>query len=254
VTLKDRVKSEDWPKLRLLWLINAKKRVGIANPVINSNVGKTPLARHLFARKLGTEVFSVESLNADGDENNIIKGKDFLVLQDELLKSENMVIDVGASNVEDFLSMMKKFEGANEDIDLFVVPVVPARKQQTDTIGTLIELLELDIPKSSLRVVLNQAAEEDDYQKIFRPIIDFCDENDVSYSKSVVVENELYDMLKNSDDTIDNLLEDKTDYKAAIADSDDAGEKQMFARKIAKKRLAKGVGKQLDKVYESVVA
>jgi len=87
--------------------------------VINfsGNVGKTTLARHLFA----------------------IKGKDFLVLQDELLKSENMVIDVGASNVEDFLSMMKKFEGANEDIDLFVVPVVPARKQQTDTIGTLIE-------------------------------------------------------------------------------------------------------------------
>jgi len=61
-------------------------------------------------------------------------------------------------------------------------------------------------------------------------------------------------MLKNSDDTIDNLLEDKTDYKAAIADSEDAREKQMFARKIAKKRLAKGVGKQLDKVYESVVA
>ena len=224
--------------------------------VINfsGNVGKTTLARHLFACRLGTDIFSVESINADGDEQNMLKGKDFVVLQDEMLKSENLVIDVGASNVEDFLSMMKKFDGANEDIDLFVVPVVPAKKQQRDTIGTLIELLELDIAKDKLRVVLNQVEAEDDYLKTFQPIIEFCRENDIPYSESVVVENELFDMLKNSDDTIDNLLEDETDYKAAIADSDDADEKQVFARKIAKQRLAKGVKRQLDKVYESVVA
>lgn len=224
--------------------------------VINfsGNVGKTTLARHLFASRLGTDIFSVESINADGDEKNIVKGKQFVVLQDELLKSENLVIDVGASNVEDFLAMMKKFDGADEDIDLFVVPVVPAKKQQRDTIGTLCELIDIGIPKGNLKVVLNQVEAEDDYQSTFRPIIDFCIESGVSYSESVVVENELFDMLKNSDDTIENLLEDETDYKSAIADSDDADEKQMFARKIAKQRLAKGVKRQLDRVYESVVA
>ena len=224
--------------------------------VINfsGNVGKTTLARHLFSPRLGGEIYSVESINADGNEENMLKGRDFVVLQDELLTAEDLVIDVGASNVEDFLRMMKKFDGANEDIDLFVVPVVPAKKQQRDTIATLIQLLELDIGKDKLRVVLNQVDADDDIENTFRAIVEFCEESQVSWCKTAVLENELFDLLKNSDDSIAELLSDKTDYKAAIADSEDAAEKQQFARKIAKQRLAKGVKNQLDEVYEGVVA
>ena len=34
------------------------------------------------------------------------------------------IIDVGASNVEDFLKLMQQYDGSHEEFDYFVVPVV----------------------------------------------------------------------------------------------------------------------------------
>ena len=77
-------------------------------------------------------------------------------LQEYLQTVDNVVVDIGASNVEDLLALMRKYRGSHEDFDYFVIPTVPALKQQQDTIATLTELARLGIPAAKLRVVFNQ--------------------------------------------------------------------------------------------------
>ena len=71
---------------------------------------------------------------------------------------DNAIVDVGASNVEDLLGLMQLYEGSHEDFDCYVVPTVPPLKQQQDTIATLIELSQLGISASRLKVVFNMVS------------------------------------------------------------------------------------------------
>ena len=38
--------------------------------------------------------------------------------------------NIGASNVEELLSLMRRYRGSHEDFDYFVIPTVPVLKQQ----------------------------------------------------------------------------------------------------------------------------
>ena len=106
--------------------------------VINfsGNVGKTTTARHLLSPRLNNaEVIPVESINADTLENEVmLRGKEYGALQRYLATLEHAVVDVGASNIEDFISLMQEYRGSHEEFDLFIVPTVPPLKQQRDTV------------------------------------------------------------------------------------------------------------------------
>jgi len=72
--------------------------------VINfyGNVGKTTIARHLLAPRIdGAELIAVESINADEGQGHALRGKQFGELQEYLQTVDNVVVDIGASNVED---------------------------------------------------------------------------------------------------------------------------------------------------------
>ena len=68
---------------------------------------------------------------------------------------ESAIIDVGASNVEEFLKLMQRYSSSHEEFDYFVIPVVKERKQQVDTMNTIRALAELGIPKNKIRLVFN---------------------------------------------------------------------------------------------------
>ena len=108
--------------------------------VINfsGNVGKSTVARHLLAPRLDDPRSSQSNRSTrDGNERGALRGNQFDELQDQLMTLRNAVVDIGASNVEDFVSLMQSYDGSHEDFDLFVVPTVPTMKQQVDTIATL---------------------------------------------------------------------------------------------------------------------
>ena len=80
--------------------------------VINfsGNVGKTTVARHLLAPRLrGCQVVAVESINADDGPSVTIRGRQFAHLQEFLQSVDNVVIDIGASNVEELLKLMRRY-------------------------------------------------------------------------------------------------------------------------------------------------
>ena len=91
--------------------------------VINfsGNVGKTTVAKHLLAPRIpGCQFVSVESINADDGEPLTIRGRQFAQLQEYLQTVSDLVVDVGASNVEDLLALMQRYRGSHADFDYFV--------------------------------------------------------------------------------------------------------------------------------------
>ena len=107
----------------------------------SGNVGKTTVAGHLPKPRMGdAPIFSIESLNvdaaADGLDVEKLRGKKFGELQEQLMRLDAAIVDVGASNFEDFLKMMQQYAGSHEEFDCFVIPVVKEKKQQADTVNT----------------------------------------------------------------------------------------------------------------------
>ena len=41
----------------------------------------------------------------------------------------NLIVDIGASNVEDLLTLMRKFKGSHENFDYSLVPAISDIKQ-----------------------------------------------------------------------------------------------------------------------------
>jgi hypothetical protein len=225
--------------------------------VINfsGNVGKTTVARHLLAPRIpGCQVVSVESINADDGQPVTIRGRQFAQLQEFLQSVDDVVIDIGASNVEDLLKLMRRYRGSQEDFDGFVVPTVPARKQQQDTAATLAELARIGVPATRLRLVFNQVDEDSPIEQAFETLLAYCAASGVVQPRiaACMTYNEVYARVRGMGQSLLELAADATDYKAAIAEAGSASDKLALAQKLATRRLARGVVPELDACFAAL--
>ena len=90
---------------------------------------------------------------------------------------DDVVVDIGASNIEDLLTLMRRYQGSHEDFDIFIVPAVPAGKQQRDTIATLVELSRLGIPPGKVRVIFNMVEDDSELERQFEPLLAFLQQS-----------------------------------------------------------------------------
>jgi hypothetical protein len=228
-------------------------KVAVIN--FSGNVGKSVVARHLLQPRIeGADLISVESLNATESQTQTIRGRQFADLQEYLQTVRSAVVDIGASNVEQLLSLMRQYRGSHEDFDAFVVPTVPALKQQQDTVATLVELSRLGVPASRVRLLFNMVDEADELTRSFQPLLNFVATHPVAQADTAcwLGRNEIYARLKASGTDIATLLRDSIDYKASIAQTADANEKLALAQKLATRRLAHGVLPELDACFAAL--
>ena len=228
-------------------------KVAVIN--FSGTVGKSTVARHLLAPRLNNaEVIPVESINSDGTDETAIRGKQFGELQEYLQTLDDAVIDIGASNVEDFVKLMKQYKGSHEDFDFFVVPTVPATKQQRDTISTVEALANLGVPAKKIRLLFNMVDLEESQERIFSGLFEYQRESKSFTLKpeAVIHVNDIYGKLKGSKTGIREILADETDYKERIKTAKDADEKLHFAQMLSIKRLAAGVSEELDAVFKAL--
>jgi hypothetical protein len=225
--------------------------------VINfsGNVGKTTIARHLLAPRInGAEVIAVETINADEGQSLALKGKQLGELQEYLQTVDNVVVDIGASNVEDLLALMDRYRGSHEDFDYFVVPTVPALKQQQDTIATLTQLTRVGIPGAKLKVVFNQVEDDVNVSEAFDTLLAFIQQNRITQAsvQCKLGTNEIYERIKGTGKDLTALASDATDYKALIANAQSTTDKLALAQKLATRRLASGVVPELDQCFAAL--
>lgn len=225
--------------------------------VINfsGNVGKTTVARHLLLPRIaGAELVTVESINADDGQGQALRGRQFGELQEYLQTIESVVVDIGASNVEELLALMRRYRGSQDDFDCFVVPTVPALKQQQDTIATLVELSRLDVPASRLKLVFNMVEDDIEVGRAFDALLSFVAARPIAEAdkRCRLGTNEIYGRVKGGRADIAALASDPTDYKALIAGAGSTEDKLDLAQKLATRRLASGVLPELDACFAAL--
>ena len=225
--------------------------------VINfsGNVGKSTVARHLLLPRIpGAELIAIESLNADEAQGQALRGRQYGELQEYLQTVSSVVVDIGASNVEELLGQMQRYRGSHEDFDGFVVPTVSALKQQQDTIATLIELGRIGVPASRLKLVFNMVEDGVTVAQAFAPLLAFVQQQPVARANlgCRLGVNEIYGRIKGSKADLQTLVNDATDYKALIAQAKGTTEKVAWAQKLATRRLASGVVPELDACFAAL--
>ncbi len=220
----------------------------------SGNVGKSTIAKHLLAPRLqDCEIFKVESINTDEDDDEAFRGRRFRELTEMLDLCDSAVVDVGSSNVEDYLMGMKEYRGAHEDYDAFIVPATPPKKQQRDTLSTISALSEMGVEPERIRIVLNWVEHGEEPRQVFASLIAWTEEQKLCASpRAVVGYNELFSLLRDSERTIANLLADDTDYRGAMRATSDAEEKLRLSRALAMRRLALGVREDLDGAWAAL--
>lgn len=232
-------------------------KVAIIN--FSGNVGKTTVAKQLLAPRMKAPEFAVETINAgasDESEAERMKGKEFGALQEELMLLDSAIVDIGASNVEDFIKLMGQFSGSHEEFDFYVVPVVSEKKQQADTINTIKTLAGLGVPAKKIRVVFNKVDIEDanNLDSQFPMLFGFHQVEKLFTLKpgAVIFHNEVFDRLRVLKKTVAEVVQDKTDYRAKLKEARDDDEKAVAVGMISAQRLATSAHKNLDDVFSSL--
>lgn len=230
--------------------------------VINfsGNVGKTTIAAHLLSPRMnGAPVFSIESINQDASKDGVdvekMRGKHFGRLREELLLLDDAIIDVGASNIEEFLKLMTEYHGSHTDIDCFLIPVVKEKKQQTDSMNTIKSLKALGVPQNKIKVVFNKVEVDSVIDEDFSMFVAAGDLSVFSYCPEAVIrQNEFYESVKGMGMTASDFLKDQTDYRSQARAEKDPDVKYQLVRKHVVRELAYTANQNLDAVFAALFA
>ena len=228
-------------------------KVGVIN--YSGNVGKSTLARHFLAPRMNTNVIAVETINSDGTDDEAIKGKQFGELIEALGVLNAAVIDVGSSNVEEFVAQMKTYRGSHEDFDFFVVPTVPKTKQLRDTISTIEALAEIGVPAKKIRLVFNMVEHGDNPAQIFSSLLDYHSKEKTFTIKeeAVIHANDIFGKIQGGEESIMQILNEDIDVlKSQLKETTSSDERLRISRRISIKRLATGVTEELDMVFKAL--
>lgn len=234
-------------------------RIAVVN--FSGSVGKTVVTSHLLAPRIPeAEIIAVESTNESAADLGLdvdqLRGAHFGKLFRKLLTARAAIVDVGASNIEDFLAELNKYDQAQAEIDCFVLPVVPTGKAQRETIKTIEALSRAGVTPERIRVLFNRvdvsALDE------FAPIFAYAQLSRAFQAnpQAQILESEVFDLLANRRLTIEAIVADQTDYRAKVreTDPDDDDEIDRLSDLAALQSLARPVHRQLDQTFNALFA
>ena len=225
----------------------------------SGSVGKTIVASHLLAPRMNhAPIFAVETTNetaADlGLDIDQLRGEQFGKLFRDLLRLQDAIVDVGASNIEDFLSAMTRYEDAYEEIDFFVLPVIGTGKAQRETIKTITALVNLGVAPERIRVLFNRV--QSDVEDEFLPVLTYANKTGdfVANAQALIYENEVFELLADARTSIADVLADQTDYRNLLrqADHSDTARITHLTNRHALRALAKPVDRQLNTAFAAL--
>jgi hypothetical protein len=227
--------------------------------VINysGNVGKTTVAANLLMPRMGAELFSVESLNQDAAGDNVaakrLRAQRFGELQNELLKRESAIVDVGASNVETYLEMMSAYAESQHDYDYYVVPTVKDRKQTADTLNTISALRALGVGPERIKVVFNKIEKHDVLPEEFEALFGMAGRGELHIDQGAVLfKNEVFEMIKDCDQSLADVIADPTDHREALRHATTDRQKDEIITRLAIKRLSTTCARNMDAAYAAL--
>lgn len=233
------------------------RRIAVIN--FSGNVGKTTVAAQLLAPRMPEAPFySIESTNVDatGDGVRVVRmrGKDYGNLLEDIFLVDEVVVDVGASNIDDFMRLMAQYHASHELFDIYLVPVVKEKKQQIDTLNTINALATLGVPSEKIKIVFNKVENDDPVEVAFAPIFGAAQARPIFTiaNGAVIYRNDAFDKAKATKKSLTEILADPTDFRAQAREAKTDAEREQAVAMAMVKMLSASAVKNLDQVYKSL--
>lgn len=236
-------------------------RVVIIN--IGGNQGKTTLATNLFYPRIpGAVMIAVESINATSADLGVdvekVQGDNFRKVYSELVASDDVIVDVGASNVEGFLRGLSSFRDGHDEVDLFVIPMTSGSKEQREGLKTFSVLEAMGVPSKKIKVIFNRVVL--DVRAEFSIAANYLDGLGVSVNDDscIVFENDIYQLLSDLKMTLADVSaidkEELADLKKLMRSyAKDSREFSRYSRMVCASKMSAGTNEQLDVVFKKLV-
>ncbi len=164
---------------------------------IGGNVGKSTLAAHLLVPRMSNaKLLIVESINQDAKdlvgESETVRGEKFKQIYLELVLNDDLVVDVGASNSEDFFAGLSSLDQGYDEVDFFIIPTVPGAKEQDESVLTARMLAAMGVEKSKIQIVFNRVRRS--VEEEFPSVLYAAKEFDcfIANPDCMVFENDIY--------------------------------------------------------------
>lgn len=189
------------------------------------SVGKSTLAAHLLAAfRPSAKLITVDSVNNNEAANiaslNVeeLMASQFDDIYREIMEGDDLILDIGASNIEVFLDGLGRYRSAIGYFDLFVIPAVPGGKQQKDVITTIDLLHELGFSGEKIRVVFNQHHGSETIDHAYAHIFGYALKDGKNKARwdlpaPIVHANEIFELIKETDKTVSELATNTTNWK-----------------------------------------
>ena len=227
----------------------------------SGNVGKTTIAREVLGTNMqDATVIEVETHNTGNKKYERIfkeyyqlNATDIEELYARLVESDEVVLDVGASNILDFLRQLEQYAGLEMLIDIFVIPTTKDAKQLQDTIKMIKILLDLGIAPDKIVVVANRA-NQSTFEKDFALIINAQKQLGFRFGKDLMIrETSLLKDLEFLGKTLTKVVEDETDYRQKIVETKGTNEQAKWVKMDLAKMAGKKTYEDFKKVYNAIV-
>lgn len=219
--------------------------------------GKTMIASEVYVRNIpSSNLIALESVNetaeAYGTDVEMINGENFASFYKKIILMDDVIIDVGASNVVAFLSGLVRFVDVQKEFRSFIIPSAPGVREQKEAIAMVETLSGLGIEPNRIKVVCNRV--KDDVEEEFSTLFMYAKKSSkCEISRHFAIyETELIDMLHTYRISLNALLFDTNDYRAMARSLDPAKDQREINRCTSMhvmKSLAVGVAHNFDSVF-----
>ncbi|EBM9948440.1 transcriptional regulator [Salmonella enterica subsp. enterica serovar Give] len=220
----------------------------------SGNVGKSTICQTLLKPRLeGSEIIRVETINTDGTTDDKLSAKEY----DEIIKRiddvDCTIIDVGSSNIEQFMVQMNEYQGSHDLIDYFIIPVTVQDKQQRDSIATIYNLLDMGIDDEKIKIIYNFAEKDVSIEKQFSVFLsDKVCKKIATKSISVVYHSNIFSLLTKLGLKYEDVYNDDRDFKTLIRSASSKEERQELSNSRAVKMLMNGFNSDLDIAFDNL--
>lgn len=222
----------------------------------SGNVGKSLITREVFYQNFGGDnkmVLEIESRNASSSSFSIqVKRIDFdkpSALQDLTqygIIFDDYILDVGSSEIKEFLNAIEKSREILNEFDIIVIPTIKDQKIIPDTKKTMTIVRLLGYEKK-LQVLFNRITNPSTIEEDFESLFTWAKKEKFNLNPNLY----LLDYTESANDLIkekqlsSELLNDETDYRELVIKYHQEGDAEN-SRKASNKLLTQRIAKSLN--------
>ncbi|QQD06602.1 StbB family protein [Vibrio parahaemolyticus] len=220
----------------------------------SGNVGKSTICENLLKPRIkNAEIIKVETINSDGTNDDKYSAKEYNEILKEMDMNDVSILDVGSSNIEQLIEQMKQYKESHEDIDYFIIPVIPKNKQQMDSLSTVSTLIDLGVDSGKFKFIYNQADRVIPFQRQYATFLNGIEAfNFPTDVRPTIYETEAFSLLASIGKTFQEITNDNRDFRQLLREAETREQKEELSELRTMKQLVNGFNDILDAAFLSL--